>query len=419
MHHADDHAPLIADLQPLLSDAFGGPVRCGEPTVLTLPGRRHTVMRVPLLEPRPDAAPPSVIVKQIAPQHYSENSDPEAALKLAMLNEIIGLTFLHDRVGFRDSPGCHAGNSAAGFCAIEDLGDIRCIDHTLLHGTADEAATQLTGYARCLGRMHAMAAGQYDAFHALRREHGSTIAPLSADDLAGRLGETVGRAQDLVATVDVPLGEGTLDEMRAAMRIVADPGPFRTYTHSDACVENACVAPDGTIKLLDFEYGSYGHALLDGCYARLMFPTCWCVRTLPDEVVAAIDAAYREELRAGIPAAADDAVYARELTLACAFWVITAWVFARDRGILFQDIHHGLSTVRQRIVARSLAFVRFSQATGELPAFAGLCQRMADGMQELWPDLPGMDTYPAFGGAPGDDDEEESEQEPVPGEPGV
>ena len=390
----------LQSLEPLLAEAFGGPVRCGEPVILTLPGRRHTVMRAALTE-RPSTAPPTIIIKQIAPQNYKENSDPESALRLALGNEITGLRFLHDVVGFRDSPAFYAGTAELGMAAIEDLGDIICVDHVLLNGTADEATARLDGYAECLGRMHAMAADKYDLFHRDRRAGGVNVELLDDKQLIGRLGESVGRAQDLVATVDVPLGEGTLDEMHAAMRLVADPGPWRTYTHSDACAENACVLPDGSIKLLDFEYGSYGHALLDGCYARLMFPTCWCVRTLPDDVLNGLDTTYRKALSAGIPLADDDDMYWLELTRACAFWVIAAWVFARDRGILFQDVRHGLSTVRQRILSRSAAFVRFSQRTGHLPAFAGLCERMTAGMSDLWPDLDPMDTYPAFGGGPG------------------
>jgi DNA-3-methyladenine glycosylase I len=35
------------------------------------------------------------------------------------------------------------------------------------------------------------------------------------------------------------------------------------------------------LRLIDFEFGRLGHALMDGTYGRMIFPSCWCANRLP------------------------------------------------------------------------------------------------------------------------------------------
>lgn len=36
------------------------------------------------------------------------------------------------------------------------------------------------------------------------------------------------------------------------------------------------------MELIDFEGGRYSHALIDGVFADLYFPSCLCVNRIPD-----------------------------------------------------------------------------------------------------------------------------------------
>src|SRR4029079_14544557 len=113
--------------------------------------------------------------------------------------------------------------------------------------------------------------------------------------------------------------------------------------------------------------GGYRHALRDGVYGRIRFPTCWCVRDLPETVVERMDAVYPAARIEGCPAAADDTTYLRATTESCGAWVLTTlgWSFPR---VLDYDSSWGVSTVRQRILLRLLAFAGLTARAAHLEA---------------------------------------------------
>lgn len=76
--------------------------------------------------------------------------------------------------------------------------------------------------------------------------------------------------------------DGVNGELHTLNEHMADPGAFLAYTHRDACPDNI-VRANGALKLLDFEFGGYGPALIDGVYGRMHFPSCRCVNCLPTE----------------------------------------------------------------------------------------------------------------------------------------
>jgi hypothetical protein len=74
--------------------------------------------------------------------------------------------------------------------------------------------------------------------------------------------------------------------------------------------------------LIDFEYPRPGHALLDAAYWRMGFPTCWCAGQVPGGVRARVETAYRRAVASAVPAALDDARFAREAAM-----IDFAWLF--------------------------------------------------------------------------------------------
>src|SRR5262249_58847465 len=86
-------------------------------------------------------------------------------------------------------------------------------------------------------------------------------------------------------------------EIAATLAELEQPGPFQAYTHGDPCPGNQVWragtgpgpgADTDTLRLYDYERCTYRHALIDGVYAHMQFPTCWCAGCTPDHVVAPV-----------------------------------------------------------------------------------------------------------------------------------
>jgi hypothetical protein len=89
------------------------------------------------------------------------------------------------------------------------------------------------------------------------------------------------------------------------------------------------------IRLIDYEFSQPSHALLDGTYWRLGFPTCWCAGRVPTDVTTRVEAVYRIELGNSIPVALDETAYRIEVAYMSAVW-------------LFPSLARRLSVARKR-----------------------------------------------------------------------
>src|SRR5262249_44741646 len=140
----------------------------------------------------------------------------------------------------------------------------------------------------------------------------------------------------------------------------------------------------GTLRLYDYERGTYRHALIDGVYWHMQFPTCWCAGRTPDDVVGRVEAAYRGALVAGCPAAAEEAVFAQAVVQAAAYWVCVTLV----RGLGFalaKDERWGLATMRPRLVTRLDTFARLAETRGHLAHTAQLARQVSAELRRRWP----------------------------------
>jgi len=149
------------------------------------------------------------------------------------------------------------------------------------------------------------------------------------------------------------------------------------------------------VTIIDFEFAAFGHALIDGAYGRIMFPTCWCCNRIPDAVVAAMENAYRAELTRAVPEAADDRLFNTALVAACAHWALGTLTWHLD-GSLKEDREWGISTMRPRILARLDAFIATAESHGKLPALHQTLAILADDLRAQWPDMEDLPLYPAF-----------------------
>ena len=255
-------------------------------------------------------------------------------------------------------------DDAARVVVMQDLGDPKTLVQPLLGSDPDAAVAALRTWAECLGDLHARTAG---------RATGSVASPPSPLQLDGIDASPLG----IVVTKDA------LEEIRDVGAAMASPDGFSAFIHGDPCPDN-CYLDDRRCRFIDWEFGSFGHALYDGVYWHTQFPTCWCANRLTDQLADDLELAYRTALREGCPAARDDAAFDRAVAQASAartFWLLgPRWIKGLVEG---PDQEWGLATVRQRVPTRFRSFARVAERRGMYPALVTLARNVADVVDEV------------------------------------
>jgi hypothetical protein len=394
---AEQHDETKSLAEAALSRAFGGAVSLD--TGASVAGRDY-VIRFTVLD-GPGALPPQIIVKRARDWGgaYDPTSTDPRNPAWGLLDDWASLQFLNE-VAADDglAPRFLAGDAEAGLLAIEDLGSGDRPDQVLLGSDAAEAERALVELAATLGRLHARTTGKQPVFERIRAALGPPRPP-ERDPYA-----TLGQA--LRATIDV-LGiaapAGLDDEMRTLAQALQHPGSFGAFTHGDPCPDN-WLRVNGTLRLLDFERARYRHALLDGVYGRIHFPTCWCVNRSPAHLPPRMEQAYRAALQQGCPEAVDDTLFGRAVVVGCAYWAVTMceWIVGRPAWYLppapmEHDESWGIATVRQRALLRSDILARTTEEFGYLEAIGATFAALAAHLRTVWPpDADAMPLYPAF-----------------------
>jgi hypothetical protein len=81
-----------------------------------------------------------------------------------------------------------------------------------------------------------------------------------------------------------PVHDACLSDIETVAQAIASPGLYLVYTHGDVSPGNCLIADNG-ICLIDFEFGGFRHALIDGQSAGMRFPTSKEVADLPPSLV--------------------------------------------------------------------------------------------------------------------------------------
>nr|WP_276604971.1 phosphotransferase [Nannocystis sp. RBIL2] len=246
-----------------------------------------------------------------------------------------------------------------------------------------------------LGAMHADTIGHEARFEAIARAVDPKSAGVAATCLrqANELREQADRVSGQLERLGSPAAAGVADDVATICEAIAHPGPFLAYIHGDPCPDNVFYG-GGRLRLIDFEFGCFGHALRDGAHARLQFPTCWCANRLPEAVLSRVERTYRAELARGCPAAHDDRSFESALAAMGGYWLIVSLGWLLERAIA-EDAPWGIASTRSRILARLEAFV--AAATSErLPALRGTAEALLEALQRRWPEALPLPLYPAF-----------------------
>jgi hypothetical protein len=380
---------ILAAAAQVLSQALGRHVCLGEVTPLTEKGRRNRVLRCRNLS---GGAPSSVIIKQVVGDSYDPDNTASWDSR-RFFSDWAGAAFLSTLPSVPShSPRFYVGDRVRGFFVLEDLGAHRSLVEPLLEVNAAHAHTALLTFATTLGTLHAATCGQAARFERLWRaiHPKAVLSPPAGEEFS----ERTTRLQPLLDRLEVRSEVHFRQEVEMVLRTVESPGPFLAYIHGDPCPDNVFFLRE-QLRLIDFEFGRFGHALLDATYGRMLFPTCWCANRLPRVVVTQMEAAYRAALIRGCPEAQEDRVFEATLVSACAFWVFNTLSWQLE-GVLQEDRTWGIATVRSRLLARLEAFIATADDFGYLPAMRGTASRVLEVLRTRWPETPPLPLYPAF-----------------------
>ena len=385
-----DHSETVTIAENVLREAFKGDVRLKMETEFDTD--RATVLRCRVVEV-PAGVPQSVVVKRALTTDrtvFHPNSPDEMVPRF--FNDWAGLEFL-STISDGDSPAAqfYGGDREKGLMVIEDLGDGRNF-YGSLRGESPTAATgELIKLARGLGKMHALTIRKQTVYDSIRDRLGPRDKPPSMTDEWRRLVE---KLNEVCERIGVTPHRGAKTEMKTIAAFIAAPGPFQAYTHGDPIPMNALPVGDER-KLFDFEFGEFRHALRDGIYGRLCFPTWYHINRVPDNVIQEMETAYRAELVKGCPEAADDTLFFRSIVEACGYWATHSRLNFIEK-VWEEDHKWGISTQRQILLLCFDIFGQASEEFGHLEALGTTVRDIAVKLRERWTDLEEMPYYPAF-----------------------
>jgi Phosphotransferase enzyme family len=376
---------IIPAAERVLSLATGSSIQLTRVERLSEGGRRNLLLRCHTSSA--SGLPPSLIIKKVEAKSY-DLEDSNSYIAMRFFNDWVGAQFLSAILSpFNHSPHFYGGDRTLGFIILENVQHRARLVESLLGQDRTQAERGLLQYAACLGQLHTDTIGKATEFQELFQ----AIAP---NLKRHRISVDIPKHQRMLERVDIYPESNWLQDLQAIERTVSHPGEFLTYIHADACPDNVLDTGEG-LRLIDFETGHFGHALIDAAYGRMMFPNCWCANRLPDNVVQQMETIYRTILIQRCPIAEDDRIFETALVNACGFWLLHT--LARHfEYALEKDFSWGISTIRQRILARLEAFITTAQEFNQLPGLCSVSSRLLDKLHQCWSNTPRLPLYPSL-----------------------
>lgn len=270
---------------------------------------------------------------------------------------------------------------------IEDVQHCNSLVEPLLGSDRSCAESALLQYATCLGRLHSDTLGKAAEFQDLYRAVSPNMKPAKASI-------DIHQHKLRLENLGIHPESDWLRDLETIHQTVSNPNRFLAYIHTDACPDNV-LDTGNELRLIDFETGFFGHALIDAACGRMMFPSCWCSKRLPDAVVQRMENTYRTILIQHCPVAEEDRVFETALVNSCGFWLL--YTLSRHFEYAWKkDGDFGISTIRQRILARLSAFITISQELNRLPSLRATSSWLLDLLHQRWSDVLELPLYPTF-----------------------
>jgi tRNA A-37 threonylcarbamoyl transferase component Bud32 len=392
----EQHQPLLERSQKLLADRFSQDVTLT--ITAEIPGN-FFVLRCQLT-PVLTGLSPSVIVKQTP-------MDDETT-RNRVLNEIACLEFLAElETETKLAPTLYAYDSREGIVVLEDLGERPSL-MDLLHDENQAAAeAQLLAYGRFFAQLHVATQGKEAQFRHMQQRLGAASPLSDATVVLANYKEPIQQLLDAIGLSEQADFWQEFAQLVAA--ITAEK--YRTFIHCDSGPQNMLVLADGVL-LLDYEFGDYGHALLDVAGWRNGFQQSGKGQRLPPEMITAVEATYRAELIKAMPDLAQDALFYDAVVCANAHWTIgrlahfwsaylqkrleqgvsydDRWLTDPDKAKLFRRFQ------QQGMLTLIDSFIDTSHELDHLPAMREAVQKIQHLLQTMWPDVPQLPCFAAW-----------------------
>lgn len=387
-----DFTKIINAAEELLSEKSDESVQIIDVEQISESDRRSLLLRI-ILAPNSDSLPTQLIIKQVVSDQYDPD-DLESFDTHCFFGDWVGAQFLSE---LPDDPGhgprFFGGDRSLGFIILEDMGtEHQSLVEPLLNGDAVFAETMLIRFAERLGQMHADTLGMVDEFRKLQNVLHPNLAASAAPSFFGQL--KVDKILENLAILGNKPNPDSEKELRVVERVVANPGPFTAYIHYDPCPDNFFVQED-ELRIMDFEFGQIGHALIDILYARMVFPSCWCCNRLPKKLVVRMEERYRATLASTCTVAQDASRFYKELTTICGYWMANMFQWNVE-DLLKEDQEWGIATTHPRVLSRLNVFIETSEEFDHLPALRNLATEVRKRLQDEWPEAEPLPLYPAF-----------------------
>jgi Phosphotransferase enzyme family len=292
------------------------------------------------------------------------------------------------------APHLYAGNVRERFFVMEDLGGSRSLADLLDNGDAATVVEALGTLATSMARLVVATSGREEIFERMR----ATLpggASLGRWREAARWLEARKRVARWAAALDISLPHGFDVACAHIAAVYADPGPYLAFSHGDPAPSNNHIATGG-VRLVDFEYAGYRHALYD--------ITAWdTLCPLPKEWMAAMEQVFRRAVGTSPLGGSlvDDDQYREAWATMCAYRAL-AMVTWFSPDLLAQDRPWTPGwTRRAALISTTLRLHQASAGVAALEPLAELGGHMSEELRARWPELgDGALHWPGVDGAP-------------------
>ena len=403
------YGEVINNAAQLMSIYFQKPVHFSTVTQLSEPERRNVILRLHIDNPTTGMPETLILKKNSIEQQIFDRGENETETEqlTRFAHDWAGIEFLTE-IGSDHAPHFYAGSVEHKFIIIEDLG----LAHPSLVGpltrasstiNVAEAKSALMAYMRRLGKMHADTAGKSDQFISILKRvypHGLRFNYIPEADGAIVLNQF----KTLIGNETKELAQ----EIYSVLEFSQTANGFNVFLHGDICPDNVYYQ-NHEMHFIDFEFSDFGNALIDGTYLRMHMPSCWCSKSIPPSIVYEMESIYREELKAGISLAHDEAIYNKQLTYACAYWLVRTIKQLVDMDLIDHEWicpsgpvdpdsqwEPEKNAFRPRILSRIEAFIVCSKTTGQLPKLCEAATHLHSHLRKIWPEAHEIDIFPVF-----------------------
>jgi thiamine kinase-like enzyme len=379
--------------EKLLSDKFGKPIHLQSHPALE---SENVVLRCDVTG---GDGLHSVIVKQMKLEGVEAKR--QEWLTKRFMNEWATLQFLKS-LPHQYTARWIAGDADAKLLIVEDLGAYPSVQDVLLAKDTVVAEQALMAYAAALGQFQAATVGREHEFKAMQSALGA-VTPW-CDGNYNTL-ETLPILLDCFQTLHITPEANFEAELREVAAAIHESQLFRALCHCDAGMHNVLWMGDGEVRLLDFEFATYQHALTDIVCARMAYPPAYHGYPVPPTLVTQLENVYRAELAHGIPAANDDKLFYDGVVQTCAQWMFSE-LAGLWRAYFKQSFEQGdtdtkippkrMAALRSKLIVYLRAFVGVAGEFDRMPAVRWTLERVIETLLSHWESVEPMPYFPAF-----------------------